>query len=962
MSPRGRLFRKYLVLITALVVGALLVSGLSAAYFAYQENKRALASLQREKALAAASKIEQFVKEIERQIAWTALPLLITGEAALEQRRLDYLKLLRQAPAITDVVQLDSDAREQLRVSRLAMDVRKSGQDFSGSPAFRAAKPGKPYFSPVYFRKETEPYLTIAAAWSGEEPGVTVAEVNLKFIWDVVSQIRIGEKGHAYVVDSSGQLIAHPDISRVLQKTNLSDLPQVRAARNSRAVSGQGEALIAEDRAGNKVLTAYAGIATLGWFVFVEQPLAEAFAPLYSFITHTGLLLGLGLALSVLASFFLARTMVRPIRELGQGAEKFGVGELDHRIDVRTNDELKTLAQQFNSMAEKLEESYASLERKVEERTAELKESLEHQTATNEILRVISGSLNDSGPVFETIVTNAARLCEANFAVVLLYQGERLSSAAHTSITPDFAQYFERGYPVNRETATGRAALERIPVQVLDILADPDFVVTSAHRSEGVRTVLAVPMLRDDTLLGVIATWRHEVRPFSDKQIKLLETFADQAVIAIENVRLFQELQERTGELARSVEDLRALGEVSKVVSSSLNVERVLRTVAGYAVNLSNSDGCGILEFNADRGAFVVVASHNLSRKFVDTIERSPIDPRRGAIARATSSAQPVQVADIANADDINFREAILQQGFQSLLAVPMGTENVTRGIVVFRRVSGVFDDRVLNLMTALASQSKVAIENAGLFREIEDKSRQLEIANRHKSEFLANMSHELRTPLNAIIGFSEVLDQRLFGELNPKQAEYVKDIHASGHHLLSLINDILDLSKIEAGRMELQVSEFNLPVALENALTLVHERANRRGVCLELELQNGVGNVTADERKVKQILLNLLSNAIKFTPERGKVSVSAKRNGEAVEITVADTGIGIATEDQEIIFEEFRQLSPERGQKREGTGLGLALARKFVEMHGGRIWVESALGTGATFTFTLPNRTWPTN
>jgi signal transduction histidine kinase len=291
-----------------------------------------------------------------------------------------------------------------------------------------------------------------------------------------------------------------------------------------------------------------------------------------------------------------------------------------------------------------------------------------------------------------------------------------------------------------------------------------------------------------------------------------------------------------------------------------------------------------------------------------------------------------------------------------------MGTENVTRGIVVFRRVSGVFDDRVLNLMIALASQSKVAIENAGLFREIEDKSRQLEIANRHKSEFLANMSHELRTPLNAIIGFSEVLDQRLFGELNPKQAEYVKDINASGQHLLSLINDILDLSKIEAGRMELQVSEFNLPIALENALTLVHERANRRGVRLELELSNGVGNVTADERKVKQILLNLLSNAIKFTADGGTISVSAKRNREAVEISVADTGIGIATEDQEIIFEEFRQLSPERGQKREGTGLGLALARKFVEMHGGRIWVESALGTGATFTFTLPNRTWPTN
>ncbi|HSF48682.1 MAG TPA: HAMP domain-containing sensor histidine kinase, partial [Burkholderiales bacterium] len=225
------------------------------------------------------------------------------------------------------------------------------------------------------------------------------------------------------------------------------------------------------------------------------------------------------------------------------------------------------------------------------------------------------------------------------------------------------------------------------------------------------------------------------------------------------------------------------------------------------------------------------------------------------------------------------------------------------------------------------------------------------------KSEFLANMSHELRTPLNAIIGFSEVLDQRLFGELNPKQAEYVKDINASGQHLLSLINDILDLSKIEAGRMELQVSEFSLPAALENALTLVRERASRRGVRLALELTNGIGNVKADERKVKQILLNLLANAIKFTPAGGKVSVSAKRNGDAVEIAIQDTGIGIAPEHHELIFEEFRQLGPESGQKREGTGLGLALARRFVELHSGRMWVESAPGKGATFTFTIPVR-----
>jgi signal transduction histidine kinase len=276
-------------------------------------------------------------------------------------------------------------------------------------------------------------------------------------------------------------------------------------------------------------------------------------------------------------------------------------------------------------------------------------------------------------------------------------------------------------------------------------------------------------------------------------------------------------------------------------------------------------------------------------------------------------------------------------------------------GLSIYRHRTGSFSPKVINLLQTFATQSVLAIQNARLFREIEEKSRQIEAANRHKSEFLANMSHELRTPLNAIIGFSEVLQERLFGELNEKQAEYTDDILTSGRHLLSLINEILDLSKVEAGRMELEVATFDLPLAIDNARTFVRERATRHGIHLDVTIDERVGDIVADERKIKQILLNLLSNAVKFTPEGGRVGINARQVNGAVEISVSDTGIGITPEDQPKIFEEFRQVGGDYSHKSEGTGLGLTLAKKFVELHGGKIWVESEVGKGSKFTFTLP-------
>jgi signal transduction histidine kinase len=327
-------------------------------------------------------------------------------------------------------------------------------------------------------------------------------------------------------------------------------------------------------------------------------------------------------------------------------------------------------------------------------------------------------------------------------------------------------------------------------------------------------------------------------------------------------------------------------------------------------------------------------------------------------VGRTAITLEPAQVPDITvpGAHESRLRENLIESGIRAVLAVPMVRDGQLIGcLVVSRNRPGDFPAETIELLRTFATQSALAIQNARLFREIEDKSRQLEAASRHKSEFLANMSHELRTPLNAVIGFSEVLLQRMFGGLNDKQDEYLKDIYASGQHLLSLINDILDLSKIEAGRMELAPAPFHLPAALENAVTLVRERAGRHGIGLRVDVDPRLGELVADERKVKQVLLNLLSNAVKFTPEGGRISLTAGRKNGLVEIAVTDTGVGIASEDQAAIFEEFRQVGSDETRKQEGTGLGLTLAKKFVELHGGRIWVESEPGRGSTFTFTLP-------
>jgi len=590
----------------------------------------------------------------------------------------------------------------------------------------------------------------------------------------------------------------------------------------------------------------------------------------------------------------------------------------------------------------------------------ELTQTLDQQTATSEILRVISSAHIDAQPVFDTIVQSAARLCHATVAAVFRSDGSTLYNPGSYGDAPDVLAAVRARYPrpVDMGTMAGIAILTRSVVHFPDIEEStiPEHV-RQVGRLLGFRSGVAVPMLREGEAVGALLVARREPGWFSDTEVELLKTFGAQAVIAIENVRLFTELQARTAALTRSVGQLTALGEVGRAVSSTLDLEAVLTTIVSRAVQLTQMEGGVVFEYDELAEEFVQRAAAETGGVLAQARRGVRYRKGEGALGRTAITLEPVQVADITvpGAYESRVRENLIESGIRAILAVPMVHQGRLIGCLgVTRSQPGDFPAETITLLQTFATQSALAIQNARLFREIADKSRQVEAASQHKSEFLANMSHELRTPLNAIIGFSEVLSDRMFGELNEKQEEYLKDIYASGTHLLSLINDILDLSKIEAGRMELELTDFDLPAAIENALMLVRERAGRRSITLHTNIDDRLGQIQADERKVRQVVLNLLSNAIKFTPEGGRIDVGAVSKDGSVEISVSDTGIGIAPEDQEKVFEEFRQVGT-AAKKVEGTGLGLTLCRKFVELHGGRIWVKSEVGMGSTFTFTIP-------
>ena len=578
--------------------------------------------------------------------------------------------------------------------------------------------------------------------------------------------------------------------------------------------------------------------------------------------------------------------------------------------------------------------------------------------ATHEILVALSRAGADPEEILDVIVERAARLCRAPVCQLYLVEPEVIRLSRIFGNFPDDFRSYVRDHPIarNRESMVGRAVVDRSIQRVDDVLADPEYRRRDMQQVAGYRSLLSAPMMLGDEVVGVLSLWRTEVDPFDEDAVQTLGLFAVQAAIVLRQVELLGALESRSAELATKVAQLEALRDVGVGVSSSLNLDEVLTRIVANAVQLTAAGGGSVMEFDPVTETFRVRAAYGSSERLLARLRTVEIRRDSTLVGQAALDGHPLEVADLAALSSRDpHLEALFSDGWRSVLAVPVHRgDDLVGALVIRRRTAGLFDPNLRDLLQTFAGQSGLAIVNARLYGELDTQRRELEVASRHKSEFLASMSHELRTPLNAVIGFSEVLMDRMFGDLNERQAEYVRDIWSSGRHLLELLNEILDLSKVEAGQMVLEPSAISVPVALESALSMVRERAASHGIALSLDVGPDVDVVEADELRFKQVVLNLVSNAVKFTPDGGSVAVTARRQGADLVVAVADSGPGIPEVDRERIFDSFQQGG--RGApKAEGTGLGLTLSRRIVQLFGGRLSLESEEGQGSTFTFSLP-------
>jgi signal transduction histidine kinase len=996
---RSRLFTKYVTLFVGVVGVALLSNGIFEVFFYYREHKAALIRIQHEQAEAAAAKIGQFIKEIESQLGWTTQ--LPWSAGSIEQRRFDALRLLRQVPAITEVAQVDSTGKERLRISRLDRDVVDSGLDLSQDPKFTEAVAHRVYYGPVYFRRESEPYMTLSLAGTRKDAGVSIAEVNLKLIWDVVSQIKVGEHGHAYVVGAQGRLIAHPDISLVLRNTDMSKLPQVQATQARNAGTNLEALEGAENIQGQKVLTASAPIAPLGWTMFVELPVEEAYASLYAALQRLAIVLAGASIFAVLAGIFLARRMVGPIQALRAGAERIGGGDFAQRISIKTGDELEGLANQFNDMGARLQDSYADLEKKVEQRTAELSESLEQQTATSEVLEVISASTGELEPVFQKMLENATRVCGANFGVMSLYDGDSFRNVAFYNVPSAFGSSPQTFRP-QPESAMGMAARTRLAVQFEDVRTHAPYLegnptAVAIADLAGARTLVAVPMLRENEVVGAIAIYRQEVRPFTGKQIELVANFASQAVIAIENARLLNELRNRTDDLSESLQQQTATADVLKVISrSAFDLKSVLTTLIDSAKSLCGAS-LGIITLR-DGEVMRLQAESGCTQAFIDFMRANPIRPGRETITgRVFMDGKPVHVADVQQDPEYNFGQAPTIGAYRAVLAVPLMRDGAVEGVLLLGRPEpGPFSQRQMDLVQTFADQAVIAIENVRLFEQVQERTKELSLSLEDlrtaqdrlvQTEKLASLgqltagiAHEIKNPLNFVNNFSALsaelidelndvlrpaaLDDKVRDEINELTQMLkgnLEKVVQHGKRADSIVKNMLLHSREGSG--EHRPADINAIV--EESLNLAYHgaRAEKSGfnITLQRDLDPAAGMIDLYPQEITRVFLNLISNGFYAATKRKEagdegfeptLGATTKSLGNKVEIRIRDNGTGIPLEVKEKMFNPFFTTKPAG----EGTGLGLSMSHDIiVKQHGGKIEVDTMPGAFTEFIITLP-------
>ena len=996
LLPAG-LARRFGLAMVGLVSVLLVGTGVVNMWVTYAEATAGAVQVQREKAQAAAERVAQFIEAIESQVGWTTRAEW--ARVSAEQRRYDFIRLQRQVPAITDLQYIDGQGREQLRLSRLEPDVVGSGQDFSADPLFTRAVAERSWHGPVYFRRGSEPYMTLSLAHVGRMPGVTAASVNLKLIWDVVTAIRIGQAGYAYVTDAAGRLVAHPDMSLVLRETDLSRLPQVaRAIANGDATP---TTVLGPD--GRHVLSAHAAISQLGWIVFVELPRREVLAPVWASLVQTLVLLGFGVLLALLLGGWLARRMVVPIRVLQAGAQRLGEGDLSQRISLESQDEIGALARRFNDMAGRIQEAQETLEAKVvdrtqavTQRTAELQEALEQQTATAEVLRLISSTTYDLEPVFQKLVETAARLCQSDRTAVLLVEQGRFRAETAIGFPAEFGVLVKR---IADDVASfeGMAALprsvrERQVIHYEDIAAMPGYPRAPIELGRQ-RTVLALPLLRDGVAAGAMILSRTSVAPFTERQIALAGSFADQAAIAVENVRLLAELRE-------ALERQTATAEVLATIAANPGgLEPVFEMILAKAHAVCGAAmGCFFLrEGDQLRG----VATRGYAPEVEAVLRQS--HPASRVSARLLGDERYIHHPDVkafsATPDNPITRAIREISPVRTNLLVPLRHDGVLLGIISANRPEvRPYTEAEIALLEGFAAQAVIAMENARLLSELRERTAEAEhalddlrlaqdrLVQTEKlaslGQLTAGIAHEIKNPLNFVNNFASLsaeLVQELADALTaagdavpPALREEVSELAdmlrgnlekvvQHGQRADSIVRNMLAHSREGGGERRLML----LNPLVEEAMNLAWHgaRAEKPGlnVTLEKAFDASAGDVSLFPQEFTRVLLNLVGNAIYATGQRAArgeagyepvVRVATQAVGDAVAVTVRDNGTGIPEAMRKRIFEPFFTTKPAG----EGTGLGLSLSHDIVvKQHGGSFTVESQEGSFTEFRVLVP-------
>jgi signal transduction histidine kinase/HAMP domain-containing protein len=973
---RGRLVRNYFFIFVTLIAGGMILSGLTEIYFRSYETREQIGMLQGETANAALSKIAQYILTIEGQMKSTSLSQQIAERGFAPANKFELMKLLYVAPAISEAAAIDRDGIPRLHVSRFRAILPNEETDYSKSAAFLQARQGATFFGPVYFVRGSEPYVTMAVPieeFPGSVIGVLQAEVNLSYIWEIVRDIQVGKAGYAYIVARSGDVIAHPNISMVLQRHKAGHLEQVKSALRPAPNIQKPESIVTHGLNGEEVLSSYAYLPNLDWAVIVERPLAEAYEPLYASLLRTYTLVTIGLGIALLATVYVARRVVRPLEALRRGVERIGKGDLNHHLEIKTGDDIEVLAEQFNKMVDEIKNSYQSLEDKVQQRTREL-------SALFDVTATATQSL-DLDPILQEVAEKITDIfgLDSTRIYLLDHQQEQFCVRAASGYNPE--GFIQKAFGLG-QGIVGKAAETGEPIIFEDVQNGSRYAELSHSKGSkkfGYRFFAAIPINAKGKSIGAIACNGRLPRQLTEQEIRLMSSMADQIGPAIDNINLFEELREKTAALENTnhelVESLEQQTEIAKVLrvmaSSPTELGAVLATIHNNALRLCEADSGVTFVFDGEQFR-ISVATDNISPGALAYLRDLPIRPGpETPLRRAGLELRPVHTADIFADPRFSPPDIYHREGICAVVAAPMLKENKLVGaIVLTRRDARPFTEGQINLLTTFADQAAIALDNVHLFQELKDRTQELARYNeeirkaneklkeldRLKSSFVSNVSHELRTPLTAIESLADNLLDGVTGPLTSKQSTYMIGIKESTERLERLINDLLDLSVIEAGKAALKPTSFSMMSLLREVTETLKPMAEEKQISLEFGSTNGHSLAWADRDKITQVLTNLIGNAVKFTPNLGKVSMVVNSRKDAwLQVSITDTGPGIPPEEAGKIFDEFYQMSQPGRDKSKGVGLGLAISKKLVEMHGGKIAVESVVGRGSSFSFTIP-------